>query len=237
MRQKVLLGVNVDHVANIRQARSAVEPDPVTAAMVCELAGADGITVHLRSDRRHIQDRDLELLRETVKTRLNVEMAATDEMMEIAGRIKPDMVTIVPEKPGEVTTEGGLDVIGKREAVKKSIESLQKNGIPVSLFVNPDVEQLKVSSELGAGYVELHTGIYAETGSEQDLRKLIKAVEAGLELGLTVNAGHDLHYRNVTPVAAIPGIHELNIGHSIIARSVFVGLEKAVAQMLSLINQ
>lgn len=234
------LGVNVDHVANIRQARQAVEPDPVTAAQICELAGAHGITVHLRSDRRHIQDRDLRLLRQVVKTRLNLEMASTREMLGIALEVLPDQVTLVPEQPGEVTTEGGLDIISNESSITRSVGKLKSAKIDVSLFIDPDIGQVEASARTGAGWIEIHTGIYAAARGEEnvkrELEKVRVALDRGRELGLRVNAGHDLHYRNTAPVAALGGIEELNIGHSIIARAVFTGLEKAVREMAQIIR-
>lgn len=234
------LGVNVDHVANIRQARRAVEPDPVPAAEICELAGAHGITVHLRSDRRHIQDRDLRLLRQVVKTRLNMEMASTDEMLGIALDLVPDQVTLVPEQPGEVTTEGGLDIVSNVASVTRSVERLKSAGIDVSLFIDPDISQIEASARTGAGWIEIHTGIYAAARGEENIRRELEKIRAALkrgrELGLRVNAGHDLHYRNTAPVAALEGMEELNIGHSIIARAVFTGLEQAVREMARIIR-
>lgn len=233
------LGVNVDHVATIRQARGGREPDPVTAAAFAELAGADGITVHLREDRRHIQDRDVMLLRRTVRTRLNLEMAATEEMVGIALKVVPCSVTLVPEKRQELTTEGGLDVVHHRQSLAPQIELLQQAGIIVSLFVDPDLEQIKASARVRADYIELHTGTYCETqGSEQDaeLAKIEQAVAAGVRLGLGVNAGHGLNYQNVAAVARIRGIDEFNIGHSIISRAVLVGMDRAVRDMVALVH-
>jgi len=234
------LGVNVDHVATIRQARGTSEPDPVTAAALAELAGAEGITVHLREDRRHIQDRDVAVLRRTIKTRLNLEMAATEEMVGIALKVRPDAVTLVPEKRRELTTEGGLDVILHREILKKQMTLLQEGGITVSLFVDPDAEQIKASHRLGAEYIEIHTGLYCDAqtteGSRQELAKIEQAIRLAQKLGLGINAGHGLDYRNVRPVAALGGIEEFNIGHSIISRAVLVGLERAVREMLEQIR-
>ncbi len=234
------LGVNVDHIANIRQARRAAEPDPVTAALLAELAGAEGITVHLRSDRRHIQEEDVRLLRRLVKTRLNLERAATPEMLRIACEIKPDCVTLVPERPEELTTEGGLDVAGKQKSLKKAISRLTLAGIETSVFINPDERQVKAARACGAQLIEIHTGIYAAANAqrqEEELEKVVQAVCQALDLNLGVNAGHDLNYRNVIPIAAIPCINELNIGHSIVARAAFVGIEQAVYQMLALIKE
>ena len=233
------LGVNIDHIANIRQARGTVEPDPVPMAMLAELGGADGITVHLREDRRHIQDRDLELLRQTVRSRLNLEMAATEEMVGIALRIQPDMVTLVPERREEVTTEGGLDVAGQKAELGKLVQKLQASGIPVSFFVDPEISQLQACQSCGARWVELHTGRYAEASwNEQhlELARLTEATVIARQLGLRVNAGHGLTYQNVEPIAAIDGMEELNIGHTIVARSVAVGLQQAVKEMRALIQ-
>jgi pyridoxine 5-phosphate synthase len=234
------LGVNVDHIANIRQARLAIEPDPVTAAEICELAGAQGITVHLRSDRRHIQERDLKLLRQVVKTRLNLEMASTEEMIRIALEQLPDQVTLVPEQPGEVTTQGGLDTVSHEASITDTVAKLKSAGIAVSLFIDPDIGQVEAAARTGAGWIEIHTGIYAAAKGggniHQELEKIQAALEHGRELGLRVNAGHDLNYRNTAPIATLEGIEELNIGHSIIARAVFVGLERAVREMAEIIH-
>lgn len=233
------LGVNIDHIANVRQARRSVEPDPVSHALLAELGGADGITVHLREDRRHIQDRDVELLRAVVRTRLNLEMAATAEMEAIALRIRPDMVTLVPERRQEVTTEGGLDVAAQQEALRGLVGRLQQAGIGVSLFVDPDGQQLDAAAASGARWVELHTGTYAEAAwpeQPRELARLIEGCSIARSLGLRVNAGHGLTYQNVEPVAAIDGMEELNIGHTIVARAMAVGLEQAVRQMKALIQ-
>lgn len=231
------LGVNIDHVATLRQARGGVEPDPVWAAVEAELAGADGITVHLREDRRHIQDRDLRLLRETVQTRLNLEMAAEPAIVAIALETRPDQVTLVPERRAELTTEGGLDVIGQRDRVARAIEACHGAGIAVSLFIDPDLEQVRASADLGVAAVELHTGRYAEARRPDDVaRELAALADAGAltrELGLALHAGHGLNYANVADVARIAGMAELNIGHSIICRAVFVGLREAVSSMKS----
>ncbi|MBC7880838.1 MAG: pyridoxine 5'-phosphate synthase [Anaerolineae bacterium] len=236
----VSLGVNIDHVATVRQARRAVEPDPVAAAVLAELGGADGITVHLREDRRHIQDRDVHVLRETVRTHLNLEMAATAEMVAIALQVKPDYVTLVPEKRTEVTTEGGLDVVVGLSSIGQAVERLQAAGIPVSLFIDPNPEQLKAAAQAEAKFIELHTGRYADAPNEveraKELAYLAGATEQALALGLRVNAGHGLTYWNVSPVARLAGIEELNIGHSIIARAVLVGLERAVREMKQVIR-
>lgn len=233
------LQVNVDHVATVRQARRAAEPDPVHAAALAELAGAEGITVHLREDRRHIQDRDVEVLRRTVKTRLNLEMAATDEMVAIAKRIAVDQVTLVPERRQELTTEGGLDVAGLRAPVARATAALVAAGIAVSHFIAPDRAQIEASQAAGAGAIELHTGAYAEAKGDaidRELARLAAAVEIGRGLGLRVHAGHGLDYVNTSRVAAIPGLEELNIGHSIVARAVLVGFSRAVAEMVERIR-
>jgi pyridoxine 5-phosphate synthase len=233
------LGVNVDHVATIRQARGGVEPDPVSAAVLCELAGAEGITVHLREDRRHIQDRDLQLLRQTVQTRLNLEMAATDEMVGIALEVVPDCVTLVPEKRLELTTEGGLDVLVQGAALAAAVERLRRGGIPVSLFVDPDPEQIRASAGLKADAIEIHTGSYCSARGPQqaaELAKIATAVQAGQALGMAVHAGHGLNYVNIRPVVALGGIVEYNIGHSIVSRAVLVGMERAVREMVALVN-
>ncbi len=234
------LGVNIDHIATIRQARRGVEPDPVAAAAIAELAGADGITVHLREDRRHIQERDVRILRQTVRTHLNLEMAATLEMVEIALDIKPDYVTLVPEKREEITTEGGLDVFGMGDRLVAIVQQLQSAGIPVSLFVDPDANQLRASAQTGAKFVELHTGTYANATNEaeqhRELEILTKGGEVAIALGLRLNAGHGLTYWNTRAIAQIPGMEELNIGHSIISRAVLVGLERAVQDMKALLG-
>lgn len=236
----VKLGVNVDHIATIRQARGVDDPDPVAAAMLAEFAGAHGITVHLREDRRHIQDRDVELLRKTVKTRLNLEMALTDEMVAMALKILPDAVTLVPEGRHELTTEGGLDVNLLRATLKQKIVLLKQAGIVVSLFVEPDLEQIKTSYKVGADYIEIHTGSYCEMRTDVDrreqLRRIELAISAAGKLGLGVNAGHGLNYRNIGPVVALKGIEEFNIGHSIVARAALVGMERAVREMLELLK-
>jgi pyridoxine 5-phosphate synthase len=229
------LGVNIDHVATIRQARRTVEPDPVGAAVLAELAGADGITVHLREDRRHIQDRDVRLLRQTVRTRLNLEMAPTDEMIAIALNLEPNYVTLVPEKREEVTTEGGIDIVANLSRFKSIVKQLQDAGIPVSWFIDADEAQIKAASETKALFIELHTGKYADAVDEQtrkrELQNLVEGTETALACGLRVNAGHGLTYWNVYPIACIPGMEELNIGHTIISRAVLVGIERAVKEM------
>jgi pyridoxine 5-phosphate synthase len=233
------LGVNIDHVATIRQARRTVEPDPVAAAVLAELAGADGITVHLREDRRHIQDRDVRLLRQTVRTHLNLEMAATDAMVAIALEIAPDYVTLVPERREEITTEGGLDVAGQCDRIKAVVSTLQGAGIPVSLFIDATAAQIEASAAVEAQFIELHTGPYAEAKTDGDRDRELTVLALGtaqaLGLGLRVNAGHGLTYWNTAPVARIPGMEELNIGHSIISRAVLVGLEQAVREMKALV--
>jgi pyridoxine 5-phosphate synthase len=230
------LGVNIDHVASVRQARRAPEPDPVQAAVLAELGGADGITVHLRADRRHVQDRDVEILRQVVKTRLNLEMAATQEMVRIALTVKPDQATLVPERREEVTTEGGLDVVLNSAQLKPVVRTLQEGGIQVSLFVDPDLEQVKEAHKVDAQAVEINTAASADARDERSresaLRKAVDAARLGRKLGLHVHAGHGLTYQNVRAVAALPEISELNIGHNIVARAVLVGMERAVREML-----
>lgn len=234
------LGVNIDHVATVRQARGGVEPDPVAAAAIAEFAGADGITVHLREDRRHIQDRDVTLLRKTIKTRLNLEMAATDEMVLIALQLKPDMCTLVPEKRLELTTEGGLDVRCNMEQLKSAVERLRGAGIPVSLFIDADPDQIKAADKVGADFIEIHTGLFAEAADwkseENELIRIENGVKLAQKLGLGVNAGHGLNYANIKRITSIKGIEEYNIGHSIISRAVMVGLEKAVRDMAELVR-
>lgn len=243
-KQRPRLGVNVDHVATIRQARGTLYPDPVTAAALSELAGADQITIHLREDRRHIQDRDVHVIRQTVQTRLNLEMAATAEMAEIAAQVKPDMITLVPERREEQTTEGGLDVVGQLAHLKPYLEQLRATGAQLSLFIDPDEAQIRASAELGVQIVELHTGDYCEASDPgantsqvhgdraAELERLRQGAKLASELGLIVAAGHGLDYKNVLDVAAIPEFEEFNIGHSIIARAVLVGLERAVREMI-----
>ncbi len=234
------LGVNIDHVATIRQARKTVEPDPIAAAVLAELAGADGITAHLREDRRHMQDRDIRLLRETVRTRLNLEMAATAEMVQIALEIKPDYVTLVPERREEVTTEGGLDVAGQLDRLNSIVDKLQSAGIPVSLFIDAQTAQIDAAAKVKAKFIELHTGRYADAkeadSQQRELVNLTIGCEAALAAGLRVNAGHGLTYWNVYPIACLPGMEELNIGHSIISRSVLVGLDRAIREMKAAIR-
>ncbi len=234
------LMVNIDHVATIREARGTYFPDPVYAAGIVEMAGASGIIVHLREDRRHIKDRDLRMLREVVKTKLNLEMAATDEMVEIAIDVLPDMITLVPEKREELTTEGGLDVVTLADRLKRVVERVKQKGIKVSMFVDPEEKQIKASKEIGAHMIEIHTGRYCDATTdgqrEKEFEHVVKAAKIGKALGLGVNAGHGLHYHNVRRIALIPEIDELSIGHSIIARAVFVGLDRAVRDMLQLIK-
>tara|TARA_B100000700_G_scaffold329838_1_gene453132 strand:+ start:1532 stop:2242 length:711 start_codon:yes stop_codon:yes gene_type:complete len=233
------LGVNIDHIANVRQARQTKEPDPVQYALLAELGGADGITVHLREDRRHIQDRDVYLLKETIQSKLNLEMASTNEMLKIALQVKPDMVTLVPEKREEITTEGGLDVRKNKETIKKTIDKLKEEEILTSIFIDPDLSQIEYSQTIGAEYIEIHTGSYAESGNssrELELSKIKESTLTAQEMGIKVNAGHGLTYQNVIPIANIENIVELNIGHTIISRSIAVGLTAAVSEMKILIS-
>lgn len=237
---RLKLGVNIDHVATLRQARGGIEPDPLQAAQVVEKAGAYGIVVHLREDRRHINDGDLRKLRQVLTTHLNLEMSIAAEIVDIAVDIKPDQATLVPEKRKELTTEGGLDVAAGKEEIGKVVKRLQKAGIKVSLFIDPDDIQVKASSEVGADIIELHTGSFANAADQkarnQQLEKLTRAAELAINAGLIVAAGHGLNYQNVKEVAGIKGIEELNIGHSIISRAVFTGLDKAVREMIGLIR-
>ncbi|MGA1796757.1 MAG: pyridoxine 5'-phosphate synthase [bacterium] len=234
------LGVNIDHIANIRQARKAAEPDPIAAAVIAELAGAEGITVHLRQDRRHIQDRDVRLLRQVVHTSLNLEMAATGEMISIALEIKPDTVTLVPEHPDEVTTQGGLDVASQEQGIAEAIVALKGAGIKVSLFIDPDPVQVKASHRAGADCIEIHTGIFAAAVDEGDRirewERIRDAAKLAAKLKMRVHAGHDLTYRNVGKIVEIREIEELNIGHNIVARAALVGLERAVREMVELLR-
>jgi len=234
------LGVNIDHVATIRQARRTIEPDPVWAAALAELAGADVITVHLREDRRHIQDRDVRVLKDTVQVKLNLEMGATEEITGIALATHPSQCTLVPEKREEVTTEGGLDVVGNLARVKTCVEKLHAAGIEVSMFIDPDDSQIEASLDLGVAAVEFHTGRYADATTEperlKELETLRGAANQALKQGLHVHMGHGLTYRNVIPIARIAGVEELNIGHSIVARAVMVGFERAVREMKELIT-
>lgn len=234
---RLLLGVNIDHVATLRQARGTRYPDPVFAATVAEHAGADGITVHLREDRRHIQDRDIRVLAQTLQTRMNFEMAVTDEMLSFAEEIRPAHACLVPEKREELTTEGGLDVVGHKASVAAACERLAKVGVEVSLFIDPDPQQIDAAIDCGAPVIELHTGAYADTEGEQqvaELERIRAASDYAFGRGLIVNAGHGLHYHNVEPIAEIPQLHELNIGHGIIARAIFVGLDQAIREMAQL---
>jgi pyridoxine 5-phosphate synthase len=234
------LGVNIDHVATVRQARRTYEPDPVWAAALAELGGADGITLHLREDRRHILDRDLRILRQTVTVKLNLELACNEEILEIACQVKPDQATLVPERREEITTEGGLDVLGQRARVAEAVQRLQQAGISVSLFLDPQPRQVEAAAELGAHAVELHTGQYALAkpglARDKELRLLQVAGAKVLQLGMALHAGHGLNYHNVRPIAAIEGMHELNIGHAIVARAIMVGFQRAVREMKRLVS-
>ncbi|MCP9455237.1 MAG: pyridoxine 5'-phosphate synthase [Nitrospira sp.] len=234
------LGVNIDHVATLRQARGGRDPDPLAAAVLVELAGADGLVVHLREDRRHIQDRDLQLLREITHTKLDLEMAADEAMAKIALAVKPDLVTLVPEKRQELTTEGGLDVWGQRARIEQMVQLLHSGGIPVSLFIEPDLQQIKAAHKVSADFVELHTGRYANATrskeADAELEAIAQAAKLAYKLGMGVNAGHGLNYQNVKRLTHIPEIVEYNIGHSIIARAVFVGLPQAVKEMKALLG-
>lgn len=235
---RVLLGVNIDHVATLRQARGTRYPDPVKAALDAEEAGADGITLHLREDRRHIQERDVRLLRDLLQTRMNLEVALTAEMLAFAREIRPEHVCLVPERREELTTEGGLAVVGQVQRIRDAIAALPAS--EVSLFIDPDLQQIQAAKDSGAPVIELHTGRYAEAETQEEqaheLQRLAKAVEFATGLGLVVNAGHGLHYHNVQPIAALPGINELNIGHAIVAQAVFVGFKQAVRDMAELIR-
>ncbi len=235
------LGVNVDHVATLRQARRAHYPDPVTAAALAELGGAEQITIHLREDRRHIQDRDLKILRETVRNQLNLEMAATQDMVKIGYDVKPDICTLVPERREELTTEGGLDAVGGRDSIRKVVKNLKDGEMQVSLFIDPDIDQVRAAHKCDADRVELHTGRFCDARGTQDrareLSRLIDAAKASATRGMKVAAGHGLHYDNVLPIVAIEEIEELNIGHSIVARAVLVGMERAVADMVRLMRR
>ena len=234
------LCINIDHVATLREARGGIEPDPVTAAQICELAGADGIVCHLREDRRHINDRDLRILRETVKTKLDLEMAATDEIITIALETLPELATLVPERRQELTTEGGLDVRGHRREIRDAVQRLQERDIEVSLFIDPVLEQIEAAKEAGADKIEIHTGEYANARTEQEQRRVLEVVRtaarAAHDLGLGVNAGHGLNYLNIKLFCEIGEIEEVSIGHAIVSRAVFVGLERAVREMLALVR-
>ncbi len=237
----ILLGVNIDHVATLRQSRGTRYPEPLQAALLAEQAGADGITLHLREDRRHIQERDVEMLSDMLQTRMNLEMAVTEEMLEIACRIRPADCCLVPERREELTTEGGLDVAGQKDRIREACTRLAKAGVRVSLFIDAEPEQVAAAAAVGAPVIELHTGHYADAHDEaaraRELQRIVQAVEQGHELGLQVNAGHGLHYHNVSEIAAIPGVRELNIGHAIIARAIFTGLEEAVREMKRLMTE
>jgi len=234
------LGVNIDHVATVRQARRASEPDPVHAAVLAELGGAAGITVHLRQDRRHVQDRDLEVLRQTVRTKLNLEMAATQEMLRVALTVKPDQATLVPERREELTTEGGLDVVLNSVQLRPIVKTLAEGGIEVSIFLDPDLEQVKEAHKLDAQAVEINTASWADARDakqrETALRRIVDAARLGKRLGLLVHAGHGLTYQNVAPIASLSEVSELNIGHSIVSRAVLVGMERAVREMAELLK-
>lgn len=234
------LGVNIDHVATIRQARRTIEPDPIWAAALAELGGADGITIHLREDRRHIQDRDLRVLKETAQVKVNLEMAAEDSITQIAIDVHPQQATLVPEKREEVTTEGGLDVVGNLDRVRSCVARLQEAGIIVSLFIDPDERQIDASKQLGVTAIELHTGAYADAETEaardEEFQTIVRAGSHAVSNGLVLHMGHGLTYRNVKPIAAIPDVGELNIGHSIVARAVMVGFQQAVREMKELIT-
>ncbi len=236
----IRLGVNIDHVATLRQARKSRTPDPIQAALICEQAGCDSIVCHLREDRRHIQDRDLFLLKEVVKTKLNLEMATSEEIIKIALQVKPHQVTLVPEKREELTTEGGLDVAGQQTRLAEVVKRFRRENIAVSLFIEPDQRQVEAAKKIEADSVEFHTGRYAETEKEeemmQEFNRLARAAELALSTGLKVFAGHGLDYRNVIPICRLPGVEELNIGYSIIGKAVFCGLEKAVREMLEIIR-
>ncbi|EJL92343.1 pyridoxine 5'-phosphate synthase [Pantoea sp. BIGb0393] len=238
---ELLLGVNIDHIATVRNARGTNYPDPVQAAFVAEQAGADGITVHLREDRRHITDRDVRILRDTIQTRMNLEMAVTDEMIDIACEIKPHFVCLVPEKRQEVTTEGGLDVAGQQDKINAAVRLLSDAGILVSLFIDADHRQIEAAVASGAPYIEIHTGAYAEApeglARQAELSRIRKAATFAASLGLKVNAGHGLTYHNVQPIAELPEMHELNIGHAIIGRALFSGLADAVSEMKQLMRE
>lgn len=233
------LGVNIDHIATLRQLRGTKFPEPVQAAAICELSGADGITVHLREDRRHMCDRDVRLLRETIQTKLNLEMAVTEEMIRFASDIRPDTVCFVPERREELTTEGGLNVVSAENRIQSAIQRLNEQAIAVSLFVEPDFRQIEASKRLGAQMIEIHTGKYCSAKpyeQQAELKKILESIQFAKELNLICNAGHGLDYQNILPLARHPDIHEFNIGHSIICRAVLAGLEQAVREMVSLIR-
>lgn len=234
------LGVNIDHVATLREARKGVEPDIIAAAKICELAGAHQITVHLRQDRRHIQDRDVELLAQVLQVRLNLELAAVDEIIGIAHRIKPAVVCLVPENRKEITTEGGLDVVSQVKRLKDVVSGFQDKGIKVSMFIDPELDQVDASAETGADYVELHTGAYANAADEDilgEVDRIANAAARAIGAGLIFNAGHGLTIRNLRPIAAIPGLNEVNIGHSIVSRALFLGLDQAIEEILMILEE
>ena len=244
MKRKIRLGVNIDHVATVRNARRTFEPDPVHAAVIADLAGADQITLHVREDRRHVNERDLKLIKELIHSRVNLEMAITKEMIELALKVKPHQTTLVPEKRQEITTEGGLDVVGNFEKVKEAVSKLKEAGITVNIFIDPEEEQIRKAKEAGADAVELHTGAYAEAFAENDeekvkreLNRIKKGAKFAKEIGLKVYAGHGLTYKNVKPIAQIEEIEELNIGHSIVANAILLGMKEAVEKMVRLINE
>ena len=234
------LAVNIDHIATLREARGGVEPDPVTAAHICELAGAEGIVCHLREDRRHINDRDLRLLRETIKTKLDLEMAATEEIIKIAIETLPELATLVPERRQELTTEGGLDVRGHKHFIRDAVKELQKHDIEVSLFIDPVPEQIEAAKETGATKIEIHTGEYANARNQREQHERLEivgqAAELAAELGLGINAGHGLNYLNIALIKQIPQIEEVSIGHALISRALFVGLDRAVKEMIQLVT-
>lgn len=241
MKRNILLGVNIDHVATLRQARGTRYPDPVQAAMDAEAAGADGITLHMREDLRHIQARDVQLIKEVLQTRMNLELAVTDAMLDFAEEISPEHTCLVPEKREEITTEGGLDVIRHYDAVQAAFHRLHKIGSEVSLFIDPDLKQIDAAKSMGVGVIEIHTGCYADAHNEltmsQELARIKQAAEYAASLNITVNAGHGLHYHNVQPIAGIEVINELNIGHAIIAKAIFCGLKEAVRDMRQLMQE
>lgn len=237
----ILLGVNIDHVATLRQARHTRYPDPIEAVFAAEAGGADGITLHLREDRRHIQERDVELITQVLTTRLNLEMAATDAMIDYAEKIKPHTCCFVPEKREELTTEGGLDILAQESKLEQAIEHLKKNGIKVSLFIDPDLKQIEAAKRMGAAIIEIHTGAFADAKEEgerdKELDRIAKAAQFAHQAGIIVNAGHGLHYHNVAAIASLPMINELNIGHGIVSRAIFIGLKKAVREMKQVMQQ
>lgn len=241
MNDPILLGVNIDHVATLRQARGTRYPDPIQAAIEAEQAGADAITLHLREDRRHIQERDVFMLKDILQTRMNLEMAVTDEMLDLACEVQPSDVCLVPEKREELTTEGGLDVAGQKERMKDAVERLNAAGVRTSMFIDADPFQIEASAEVGAPVIEIHTGHFADAidakAQQDELRQIVEGVHLGVEYGLHVNAGHGLHYHNVQAIAGLPHVRELNIGHAIIARALFSGLQDAVREMKRLMRE